>query len=151
MKTTNQIDDKIISDALAILASRLRAPEVAITSPATTVQYLKLNLAAREHEVFAVLFLDSQHRVIEFKEMFRGTIDGAAVYPREVVKEALALNAAAVIFAHNHPSGVTEPSQADKNITERLKTALALFDIRTLDHMIVGANSITSMAELGWV
>lgn len=151
MKTTNQIDDKIISDALAILASRLRAPEVAITSPATTVQYLKLNLAAREHEVFAVLFLDSQHRVIEFKEMFRGTIDGAAIYPREVVKEALALNAAAVIFAHNHPSGVTEPSQADKNITERLKTALALFDIRTLDHMIVGSNSITSMAELGWV
>ena len=107
------------------------------------VQY---KLLPYEHEVFACLFLDNQHRLIQFAEMFRGTIDGASVYPREVVKKALALNAAAVIFAHNHPSGVAEPSAQDIAITHRLKNALAMVDIRVLDHIIVGC-STTSLAE----
>ena len=100
------------------------------------------------HEVFAFLMLDNRNRVIAFREMFRGTIDGASVYPREVVKQALADNAAAVIFAHNHPSGVGEPSQADIRITDRLKKALDLVDIRVLDHVIVG-DSVTCFAEQG--
>ncbi|HGP3147634.1 TPA: JAB domain-containing protein, partial [Pseudomonas aeruginosa] len=100
-------------------------------------------------EVFAALFLDSQHRLLEYVELFRGTIDAAAVYPREVVKEALRVNAAAVIFSHNHPSGNPEPSQADKVLTQRLKEALALVDVRTLDHIIVGGEATASFAEQG--
>jgi DNA repair protein RadC len=96
-----------------------------------------------------ILFLDNRNRVIECVEMFRGTIDGATVHPREVVKEALGRNAAAVIFAHNHPSGVAEPSQADELITRRLKEALSLVDIRVLDHLVVGGNVVTSFAEQG--
>jgi DNA repair protein RadC len=99
--------------------------------------------------VFCVLFLTNRHRVIAFEEMFRGTIDGATVHPREVVKQALRLNAAAVILAHNHPSGVSEPSRADEAITRRLRDALALVDIRVLDHLIVGGSEITSLAERG--
>jgi DNA repair protein RadC len=105
-------------------------------------------LSEIEHEVFAVLFLDTRHGVIEYREMFRGTIDGSSVHVREVVKEALQANASAVIFTHNHPSGVTEPCEADKMITKRLKDALALVDIRVLDHLIVGSE-ITSFAERG--
>ena len=100
------------------------------------------------HEIFAVLFLDQRHRVIKFEEMFQGTIDGANVYPREVVKKALHHNAAAVILAHNHPSGVAEPSQSDERITQRLKDALALVDIRVLDHFVIG-DDIVSFAERG--
>ena len=110
----------------------------AITGPADTLAYLHARLRDRPHEVFACLMLDNRNRVIAFRELFRGTIDGASVYPREVVKQALADNAAAVILAHNHPSGVSEPSQADIQITARLKKALALVDIRVLDHVIVG-------------
>ena len=102
-----------------------------------------------EHELFCCLFLDNRHRVIKFDEMFRGTIDGTSVYPREVVKEALAVNAAAVILAHNHPSGVAEPSQADERITKRLKSALELVDIRLLDHLIIGDGEATSLASRG--
>lgn len=120
----------------------------ALTSPQETREYLSGQLRDYAHEVFAVLFLDQRHRVIKFEEMFRGTIDGANVYPREVVKKALELNAAAVIFAHNHPSGVAEPSQADERITRRLKEALSLVDIRVLDHFIVGEN-VVSFAERG--
>ena len=105
--------------------------------------------ASFEHEVFAALFLDSQHRLIEYVELFRGTIDQASVYPREVVKEALRLNAAAVVFSHNHPSGSPEPSQADRVLTQRLKEALALVDVRTLDHIVVGGAVTTSFAECG--
>ncbi|GHW03181.1 DNA repair protein RadC, putative [Vibrio cholerae] len=100
--------------------------------------------------MFAVLFLDNQHRLIEFKELFRGTVDAASVYPREVLKEALNVNAAAVIFAHNHPSGDPEPSQTDRRITQRLKDALSLVDIRVLDHVVVGKSSV-SFAERGWL
>ncbi len=121
----------------------------ALTSPEATRAYLSAQLRNYSYEVFACLFLDNQHRVIVFEELFQGTIDGASVYPREVAKKALAHNAAAVIFAHNHPSGVSEPSQADKHITEKLKQALLLFDIRVLDHFIIGDGAPYSFAEHG--
>ncbi len=119
-----------------------------MTSPGMVQEYLRLELATEEQEIFSCLFLDNRNRVIEFKRMFYGTIDGASVYPREVAKAALAVNAAAVIFAHNHPSGVAEPSNADKRITDRLKDALALLDIRVLDHIVIGDEAV-SMAERG--
>jgi DNA repair protein RadC len=121
----------------------------ALTSPDITRAYLSAQLRGYSYEVFACLFLDNQHRVIKLEELFRGTIDSAAVYPREVVKRTLHHNAAAVIFAHNHPSGINEPSQADKQITDKLKQALSLFDIRVLDHFIVGEGSPYSFAEHG--
>ncbi|WP_031434756.1 RadC family protein [Methylomarinum vadi] len=123
----------------------------ALTSPDITRAYLSAQLRGYSYEVFACLFLDNQHRVLQFEELFRGTIDGASVYPREVAKKALSHNAAAVIFAHNHPSGINEPSQADRQITDKLKQALALFDIRVLDHFIVGDGVPYSFAEHGLV
>ena len=119
-----------------------------LSSPQATRQFLMAQLADYPHEVFACLFLDNRNRVISFEKMFYGTIDGATVYPREVVKLALKKNAAAIIFAHNHPSGVAEPSQADEQITKRLKEALALVDIRVLDHFVVG-DEVVSFAERG--
>jgi len=121
----------------------------AIRSPADTEQFLQARLRDLPHELFCCLYLDNRHRVLQFTEIFRGTIDGTSVYPREVVKEALAVNAAAVILAHNHPSGVAEPSQADERITRRLKSALELVDIRLLDHLIIGDGSSTSLATRG--
>jgi len=121
----------------------------AIRSPADTEQFLRAKLRDLQHELFCCVYLDNRHRVLRFAEMFRGTIDGTSVYPREVVKEALAVNAAAVILAHNHPSGVAEPSQADERITGRIKAALELVDIRLLDHLIVGDGSTTSLANRG--
>ena len=121
----------------------------AITSPQDTRSYLKVQLGHLEHEVFAVLFLDNRHQIIHFEKLFRGTIDGCSVYSREVVKLALQHNAAALIIAHNHPSGVPEPSNADEKITHRLKEALALVDIRLLDHIIIGAGNSVSLAERG--
>jgi DNA repair protein RadC len=120
-----------------------------LTSPEATRQYLKSRLRGYPHEVFACLFLDNRHRVIQYKEIFRGTIDGASVHPREVAREALHWNAAAVIFAHNHPSGVAEPSQADLHITQRLKETLELVEVRVLDHIIIGEGDGTSFAERG--
>ena len=121
----------------------------ALTSPEITKAYLSAHLRGYTYEVFACLFLDNQHRVIQLDELFKGTIDGTSVYPREVVKQALYYNAAAVIFAHNHPSGITQPSQADKQITEKLRQALALFDIRVLDHFIIGDGEPYSFLEHG--
>lgn len=121
----------------------------ALTSPGAVRQYLRSRMAHLPHEVFACLFLDNQHRVIAFEELFQGTLDSASVYPREVVKRALALNAAAVILTHNHPSGVAEPSQADQMLTRRLKEALGLVDIRVLDHLVVGDGDPVSFAERG--
>jgi DNA repair protein RadC len=121
----------------------------AIRSPADTEAYLHARIRHLDHELFCCLYLDNRHRVLRFDEMFRGTIDGTSVYPREVVKEALAINAAAIILAHNHPSGVAEPSQADERITKRVKSALGLVDIRLLDHLIIGAGETTSMAGRG--
>ena len=120
-----------------------------LENPDTPREFLASRLRHLPYEVFACLFLDNRHRVIDFEELFRGTIDGASVYPREVVKRALQLNAAALIVAHNHPSGVTEPSQADEAITHRIKDACALVDIRVLDHVIVGITESTSLAERG--
>mgnify|MGYP006434541463 FL=1 len=122
-----------------------------LTSPDLVRRYLSAQLRHRTHEVFAVLFLDNQHRLRAFDELFQGTIDGASVYPREVVKRALAHNAAAVILAHNHPSGVAEPSQSDRRITERLQQALDLVGVRVLDHMVVGDGEVVSFAERGWI
>jgi len=119
------------------------------SSPEAVRHYLSLHLTGLEHEVFAALFLDNRHRVIAYRELFRGTIDSAAVYPREVVKCCLASNAAAVIFAHNHPSGVAEPSDTDVRLTRKLVDALALVDIRVLDHVVVGQGVQTSLAERG--
>ncbi len=121
------------------------------TRPDAVRRYLLARMRGYPREVFACLFLDSQHQLIRFEELFTGTIDGASVYPREVIKRVLALNSSAVIFAHNHPSGIAEPSQADRHLTERLQQALALIDVRVLDHMIVGDREVVSMAELGMV
>jgi len=123
----------------------------AIRSPADTEAFLKARMRHLDHELFCCLFLDNRHRVLRFDELFRGTIDGTSVYPREVVKEALAVNAAAVILAHNHPSGIAEPSQADERITRRLKSALELVDIRLLDHLVIGDGRATSLARRGLI
>lgn len=123
----------------------------ALKSPQHTREFLALCLRDYPYEVFACLFLDNRHRVIEFEELFRGTINGASVYPREVVKKALEHNAAAVIFAHNHPSGVAEPSNADRQITRQLTDALALVEIKVLDHLVVGDGEIVSLAERGLI
>jgi DNA repair protein RadC len=121
----------------------------ALSSPRAVRDYLRLSLASRPHEVFVVLLLDAQHRVIACEELFRGTLTQTSVYPREVVKCALRHNAAAAIFAHNHPSGVAEPSQADEILTRSLKAALALVDVQVLDHFIVAGSAVTSFAERG--
>ncbi len=121
----------------------------AIRSPADTETFLLARLRDRPHEVFCCLYLDNRHRVLKFEELFRGTIDGTSVYPRELVKQALAVNAAAIILAHNHPSGMAEPSQADERITRRVKAALELVDIRLLDHLIIGDGISTSLASRG--
>lgn len=138
-----------IDSALQILERELKVPDSYINDPEASKSYLRLRLAEKEHEVFAAMYLNNQHCLIEYVELFRGTIDGASVHPREVAKEGLYRNAAAVILAHNHPSGVAEPSRADMRITERLKSALETLDIRVLDHIVVGSDSTTSFAEMG--
>jgi DNA repair protein RadC len=144
-----QAEDQIIARGLTILTGRMRTDREVFASPTTVRQYCQLRLGARAHEVFAVLFLDAQNRLIECREMFRGTLTQTSVYPREVVKECLELNAAAVILVHNHPSGEVQPSRADEALTQTLKTALALVDVRVLDHVIVSAVQSLSMAERG--
>lgn len=136
-------DDSIIEQAIKLIQSKLKTPGMALTSPKLVREFLILQLAQFEEEHFSMILLDNQHKVIGFENIFRGTIDGASVYPREVVKTVLAHNAAAVILAHNHPSGNPEPSQADIAITRRLKESLALIDVRILDHVIVGGCSQT--------
>jgi len=132
------------------LAASLERGE-ALTDPLAAGRYFAQRLRARAHEVFAVLFLDTRHRALAFEEMFQGTVDGAEVHPREIVRRALALNAAALIVGHNHPSGHPEPSAADRAITARLKQALALVEIRLLDHFVVGDGAPVSLAARGWV
>jgi DNA repair protein RadC len=138
----------VLDRAQALIAQRFRSGAPVLSAPDRTREFLRLKLGTLEHEVFAVLFLDKRHRLIEYVELFRGTIDGASVHPREVVKEALARNAAALIFCHCHPSGQSSPSRADEHITMRLKSALDLVDIRVIDHIIVG-ETMTSFAEIG--
>lgn len=143
-------DDAIIARALKILEFRAKyAEDVAISSPAAARDYCRLKLGNLPHEVFSVLWLDAQNRLIEYEELFRGTLTQTSVYPREVVKQALARNAAGVILTHNHPSGIAEPSQADRWLTDQLKAALALVDVKVLDHLVVAATSTTSFAERG--
>lgn len=131
------------------LAERLRRDSV-LESPQAVKDYLKAELRHEPHEVFGCLFLDSKHRVLAFEVLFRGSIDSASVYPRQVIKRSLAHNAAALILCHNHPSGVSEPSQSDVILTRRLKTALELVDVRVLDHFIIGDGEPLSMVEYGW-
>jgi len=132
------------------LESRLRrgAP---LSTPADTRRFVSARLRRHEHEVFACLFLDNRHRLIRFEELFRGTVNGASVHPREIAKRALYHNAAAVIIAHNHPSGVAEPSHADRAITDRIAETMALIDVRLMDHLVVGDGEVVSFAERGWV
>lgn len=132
------------------LSATMKAGDL-LSSPDLVRQYLSAQLRHQPREVFAVLFLDNQNRLITYEELFFGTIDGASVYPREVVRRAMAHNAAALILAHNHPSGVAEPSQADQRITQRLQAALELIDVRVLDHMVVGDLEVVSFAERGLI
>jgi len=140
----------VLEMARRALAQRL-AERPVFDSPNTVKEHLRLHLGHLPHEVFAVLYLDTQHRLIAQEELFRGTLGQTSVYPREVVKRALARNAAAVLLAHNHPSGVAEPSRADEHLTQALKSALALVDVRVLDHLVVGHGQVVSMAERGLV
>lgn len=141
-------EDRVIERALKILTTRIRTSQ-ALNSPSAVRDYLRLSLSGKEHEVFVTIFLDAQNRVIEVEELFRGTLTQTSVYPREVVKAALRCNAGAAIFAHNHPSGVAEPSHADEMLTSALKQALALVDVRVLDHFIVAGAGVLSFAERG--
>jgi DNA repair protein RadC len=144
-------EDQIIAKALEILHRRMTKFGDSMSSPTVVRNYLSLKLAELEHEVFACIFLNSQNQVIAYEEMFRGTLTQASVYPREVVKRALALNACGAILAHNHPSGVNEPSQADRWLTDQLKAALGLVDVKVLDHIIIAGATSLSFAERGWV
>ena len=139
--------------AVAEMARRALAQQMQdgpiFESPGRVKDYLSLQLGGRLQEVFAVLFLDSQHRLLRFEEMFHGTLTQTSVYPREVVRRALALNAGAVVLAHNHPSGEAEPSRADEHLTQSLKSALLLIDVRVLDHIVIGQGHVVSMAERG--
>ncbi len=143
-------ENDILLMAKQLASLRLRRGRV-LTSPKEVFSHLQALLAGYEHEVFALLMLDSRHRMIAFEEVFRGTLDGASVYPREVVKVALEHNAAAMVLVHNHPSGDPEPSQADHHLTHKLRDALNLVGVRTLDHVIVGHEGCVSLAEQGYL
>lgn len=147
----NQDQKAIINQAIEILETEIKSAGQVFTDPDMVRSYLALSLRPLEREVFAVMFLNNQHALIEFEIMFKGTIDSSSVHPREVVKAALLHNAAALIFAHNHPSGVAEPSQADRRITDRLVQILDMVEIRVLDHFIVGDGEIFSFAESGLI
>ena len=140
--------DPVVEQALSILACQVREAD-ALASPEAARDFVRLRLADRPHEVFAVLFLDVQNRVIAYQEMFRGTLTQTSVYPREVVKAAMRHNAAAIAMAHNHPSGHVEPSAADRQLTQTLRSALALVDVRCIDHFIVAGDHLLSFAEQG--
>ncbi|OGB00765.1 MAG: DNA repair protein [Burkholderiales bacterium RIFCSPHIGHO2_12_FULL_69_20] len=142
--------DEVLHQARRVLSQRVRRGAT-MSSPQAVKDYLRLEIGALEHEVFCVLFLDTQHRIIALQQMFRGTVTQTTVYPREVVKAALGCNAAAVLLAHNHPSGSVEPSRADEFLTQTLKAALALVDVRVLDHLVVAGADVSSMAESGLI
>jgi DNA repair protein RadC len=157
LKTVKGLGPAKRAELVAVLELARRALVQQLTqkplfnTPQAVRDYLQLQLGGLHHEVFAVLFLDSQHRLIALEEMFRGTLTQTSVYPREVVKQALTLNASSVVLAHNHPSGTAQPSRADEALTHTLKAALALVDVRVLDHFVVTASQAVSMAELGLV
>ena len=139
---------EVLQAALRVLAGQLRGTEM-LSSPQAVRDFLRIKLGTLEHEVFAVIHLDAQHRVIEYVEMLRGTVTQTSVYPREVVKEAMAHNTAAIVLVHNHPSGAAEPSRADEHLTQTLKSALSLVDVRVIDHLIVAGPAVLSFAERG--
>ncbi|PUA30433.1 MAG: DNA repair protein [Cellvibrio sp. 79] len=143
--------EEVINAAKHIMESMMEQRDTLLTSPQLVRQYLMLRLGKAEREIFCVIFLDNQNRLITSEDLFMGTIDGASIYPREVVKAALKYNAAAVLLAHNHPSGMVEPSSADQRITQRLITALELVDVRVLDHFIVSGTESLSFAERGLI
>ena len=140
----------VVKLALAVLSSRSR-PGRAFTAPADIEGFLRLKLTGRPNEVFGIIYLDTRHCLIQIEKLFNGTVDGAAVYPRVVVQQALEKNAAAVVLFHNHPSGVAEPSEADRSITQKLSRALALIDVRLLDHLVVTDGAFVSLADRGWI
>jgi len=142
--------DEVLQQARRVLSQRVRRGAT-MSSPQAVKDCLRVEIGALEHEVFCVLFLDAQHRIIALKQMFRGTVSQTSVYPREVVKEALAMNSAAVVLAHNHPLCSAEPSRADEFLTQTLKTALALVDVRVLDHLVVAGADVVSFAERGLI
>jgi DNA repair protein RadC len=144
----NVTDEEILAKAASIIESKYKDTGVAFTTSRAVKDFIKFNLAISEREIFAVMFLNAQHELIEYKELFYGTIDQSSVYPREVLKQALKLNASAVILAHNHPSGNTTPSEADKRITRRINEALDYVNARVLDHIIVGEDAF-SFSENG--
>lgn len=144
-------EQQTIREALTLLESQLREPGASFTSVHAVRDWLRLQLASLEREEFVVLFLDNQHRLVAHETLFTGTLSHTEVHPREVVKAALKHNCAAVIVAHSHPSGLAEPSEADRRITERLKQALDLVDIRLPDHLVVGGMEVVSFAERGWL
>ena len=143
------VESEVLNHAAELLAPRVLGQ--ILSSPRDAQDFLRTKLARLEHEVFAVLYLDNRHRVLAFEELFRGTLNGTAVYPREVVKRSLALNCAAIIMVHNHPSGNPEPSTADEVLTQRLRETLSLVDVRVLDHLVVGCEGIVSFADRGLV
>ncbi|WP_198970191.1 RadC family protein [Xylophilus sp. ASV27] len=140
--------DEVLQAAQRVLAARVRGTDV-LTSPAVVKDFLRARLGNLPHEIFAVVHLDAQHRVLDYVEMFRGTVSQTSVYPREVVKDALGRNSSALLLVHNHPSGSPEPSRADELLTQTLKSAAALVDVRVLDHLIVAGNELMSFAERG--
>lgn len=152
---TYLVDSPVSEADILLMAQQLASQRLrrgrSLTSPTAVFNHLQTLLGDYEHEVFALLMLDSKHRVLQFRELFRGTLDGASVYPREVVKICLQQNAAAVILVHNHPSGDPEPSQADCTLTRKLQDALSLVEIRTLDHIVVSSEGCVSLAELGYL
>lgn len=149
ISATTAVEDEVIARALEILARRMRSTGVLMNSPQVVRDWLRLRVGGKPHEEFGCIWLNARHEVIEAGEIFRGTLTQTSVYPREVVKEALRHNAAAVIFYHNHPSGAAEPSAADEMLTRSLKDALSLVDVRALDHFVVTATAMTSFAERG--
>ncbi|NIL26895.1 DNA repair protein RadC [Yersinia massiliensis] len=144
-------EQRTIRRALNLLAKQLREPGIAFTSTHVTRDWLRLHLTGLEREVFIVLWLDNQNRLLAQETLFTGTINSTTVHPRELVKSAMKHNAASAVLAHNHPSQLAEPSQADRQITDRIKTALELVDVRVLDHLVVGGLDIVSFAERGWL
>ena len=146
-----QTHQRVIKMALTLLEKQMKQKPVSFNSSTETLQYLLLQLEQLEREVFMVLYLDTQHRLIASETTSLGTINATSVYPREIIKTALGHNAAAVVFAHNHPSGSAEPSNADRTVTERLIAALSLVDVRVLDHVIIGHGESISFAERGWL
>ncbi|VXD07085.1 putative DNA binding protein, possibly associated to lesions; CP4-6 prophage [Enterobacterales bacterium 8AC] len=144
-------EQHIITQAIGLLERQLQARTVVLTQPDAVRRYLRLQLERQEREVFMVMYLDNQHRLIACETPFTGTLASVNVYPREIVKQALTYNAAAVILAHNHPSGMAEPSQADRAVTETVTAALSLIDVRVLDHIVIGHGEAVSFAERGWL